>query len=58
MSTEYKTLTGDSLVSAVQLDELALDGWALVQIVPYYEGSIDLLPGQTAIYLRREVIDA
>lgn len=30
---EYKVLQADSLVSAEQLNDMALDGWRLVQIV-------------------------
>lgn len=50
---EYKTIIGDGLISADQLNEQASAGWELVQIVPSTWKSKELEPGQFAFYFRR-----
>ena len=46
--SRYKVLKADTLISEEQLNELAMDGWLLVQIV------LDVSDGQYAFYLRRD----
>ncbi len=50
---EHKTMIGDSLISAEQLDQMDREGWELIQVVPYVEGLAELKPGQVAVYFRR-----
>ncbi len=48
---EHKTLTANSLVSQEQLDEMAADGWLLLQIVD----ALSETGSRWAFYFRREV---
>ncbi len=50
---EHKTMIGDDLISAEQLDQMGRDGWELMQIVPYVEGMLALKPGEIVVYFRR-----
>ena len=50
---EHKTVIGDGLISAEQLDRMDGDGWELLQILPYFEGIDAIKPGEFAFYFRR-----
>ncbi len=50
---EHRTVIGDGLISAEQLNSMSEEGWELIQIIPHFENMTEINPGQYAFYFRR-----